>query len=183
MAVEHIFDTCLLLQRIDILAVVAQQLAPFLQEPHKVMRRTRQEVGCCSTLHISRHSHDRREWALTIKLFGKGIEDSRVSLEDLNIKHFLRICQIFSCPPEVGIDAVGRTKVGDAARGRDTCARENNDIGGLLEQTNDVRNGVDVRAFGASTEDAADGHLEDAQQVGFFRDGIFGGRLSYRRLT
>lgn len=101
MAVQNFSESSFLLERVDVLAVVSQQLALALEQPDEVMGRAGQEVA-------------------GVQLFGKRVEERRVLFEGVDVEHLLRVGQVRPGAAKVGVDAVRGSEVGDAAGRRHT---------------------------------------------------------------
>lgn len=124
-ALDHLVrrDAGVGLQVVDILCVVAQELALVLEQADEHVERRVHVVG--------RQDH-----------VGDQVEDARVGAEDVQVEHLLRVGE--AQVGEARVETLGRPEVRDPEAGGDAGARDDQDLVGGLELREHVVHGVEV---------------------------------------
>lgn len=94
------------------------------------------------------------------------LEDLGVLAKVANVKHLLRVVElVLALGVELRVETGGGAEIGDAARRRDTGAREHDDALGVGEEAHGVVDAAAVGQLLPATEDAREGNLGKAKEV------------------
>lgn len=127
-ALNNVVDLSSHLESVNVLCVVAQQLALELEFFYE-------------------HVRERRSKLAWIDLLGELKERPRIVLEVENVEHGLWVGKIRKVDAQTGIDTVTRAKVRYTARNRTAGACQYDDVVTVLDEVKTVIDGVELEAF------------------------------------